>query len=90
MAKFRYFDKYLPEILQIIKGGPGTGKNYLALVKPKSLFLVLLSHSIQFASVWNLNNIEQHCKWRSRKLKGQVTIFQNGQKKFKILFCSTC
>lgn len=49
MAKFRYFDKYLPEILQIIKGGPGTGKNYLALVKPKSLFLVLLSHSIQFA-----------------------------------------
>ena len=47
IVKFCKFDEHLQEIFRIIKSGPVKRKNYLALVKPKFLFLPKLSYSIQ-------------------------------------------
>ena len=47
IVKLRYFDEHLQEIVRTIKSGPEKRKNCLALVKPKFLFLGLLSCSIQ-------------------------------------------
>ena len=67
-----------------IKSGLGTGKNYLALLKLKFLFLALLLCSIETqktASVFSFlftNNVltisvKLHSGGGSRKLKGQIT-----------------
>ena len=47
IIKFRQFDEHLQDIFRIITSGPQKRKNYLTLVKPKFLFLALLSCSIQ-------------------------------------------
>ena len=41
------YSSYPQETVRIIKGGPGAGKNYLAPLKPKFLFLAFCLIQIQ-------------------------------------------
>ena len=47
IVKFHQLDEHLQEVFRIIKRAPEKRKNYLVLVKPKFLFLALISCSIQ-------------------------------------------
>ena len=50
-VKHKWFCKKLQEIVVIVKSWSRSGKNNLALVKPKSLFLALLLCSIQMEKI---------------------------------------